>query len=204
MVRAVLIALCLAVAAAALLSGDTVAEPPADAPVGTCRDRITGAFTEVGGRRRPYRFRVDRSHDTLIGPVAFSGARRLGRRTHYDDAVRRDQWQKTIALVKPGARATLEVPADQRSWMRMEYAHGQNSAYAVTLEGCRRPPTAQECGPGPRDTCARGRTPFSGGFTIDFARAPHQGRCAELLVWVQGREEPLRKRIFRPAPGRCP
>lgn len=205
MARAVLIALCLAVAAAALLSTDTAAEPPADAPVLDCRDRITGAFTKVSGKVTPYRFRARRRHDTVIGPVAFSGARDLGRRSHYDAAVREDQWLKTVAMVRRDARATLEVPEEQRSWMRMEYAHGAPGAgHAVTLQGCRRPPTRAECGRRPWDTCARDRTPFSGGFTIDYATAPHQGRCAELLVWVEGREQPRRERIFRPGAGRCP
>lgn len=202
--RTVLVALCLAAPAVpltAVADGRPAREPPADTPLLDCRDRITGAFTQVGDKITPYRFRVRPRHDTRIGPIAFSGARDLGTRATYDAMVRDDQWLKTIALVRRGARVTLEVPRAQRSWMRLEYAEG---VHAATLEGCPRRPSAEACGPGPRDTCARGPTPFSGGFTIDYDAAPRQGRCAELIVWVEGREQPLRGRVFRPRGVACP
>jgi hypothetical protein len=214
MARAVVVlALCLALAAVAAtaLSGDgapertaAAAAPPGDAPVRDCRDRITGAFTQVGGRTRAYRFRVRPRHDTVLGPLALSGAADYGLPGQWDALIRDDTWPKTIAMVRRGARVTLEVPAEQRAWMVMEYAHTSSSPHAVTLRGCPRRATEAACGPGSRQTCARGPTPFSGGFTVDYARAPLQGRCAELIVWVQGRPEPLRKRIFRPRGVACP
>lgn len=200
-----MLALCALCGAGALLaaSEDRASGPPGarasgppDAFVIDCRDRISEAFTEVGGVTRPYRFRVRPRRDTVIGPVAFSGA--LG----YDDAVwddlvRTDDWLKSIALVRRGTRVTLEVPPGQRAWMRLQYAHsgaGAGSARAVSLAGCRRPATRAECGSGPRTTCRSRVTPFSGGFEVDYARAPRQGRCAELIVWVDG--NPLRARLY--------
>ena len=209
----VVLALCLALAAVAAtgLTGDgapgrtaAAAAPPAGAPVRDCRDRITGAFTQVGGRTRPYRFAFRPRQDTIFGPLALSGAAGYGDPAAWEALVRDDGWTKTVALVRRGARVTLEVPREQRAWMTTEYAHSDAGAHAVTLAGCPRDATRADCGRGPRDTCARGPTPFSGGFTIDYARAPRQGRCAELIVWVQGRPEPLRKRVFRPRGIACP
>ena len=195
-------------AGGAMLAGadDEPGRPPAaaaagppDAVVRDCRDRITGAVTIVGGTRRPYRFRVRRRHDTQIGPVAFSGAADSGRAAEWAYYVREDQWLKTIALVRRDARVTLEVPPSQRSWMRLAYG----AERAVTLAGCRRPAGRRECAPGPRTTCRSAVTPFSGGFEIDYAAAPRQGRCAELSVWVAGQDEPLRERVFSPPPAAC-
>ncbi|MBI5105905.1 MAG: hypothetical protein HZB46_13165 [Solirubrobacterales bacterium] len=162
------------------------------APVVGCKDRITGAVTVVGGESRPYRF-VVRPGDTVIGPVAFAGARRYGAESAWSLLVARDQWLKTLATLRHGARATLAVPRGQRAWMRLTY--GGVEGPAVTLRACRGEATREECGRGPRDTC-HGRTPWAGGFVIDYAKAPHQGRCAELEVWLPRRERPLRERLF--------
>ena len=160
------------------------AGPPA-APVLGCADSLRSAVTIVDGRTRPYRFRVRRAHDTVVGPVAFTGARDYGRQ--WREMVRRDQWLKSIALVSPGVRVTLVVPEAQRGWMRLEYLHGGDGpVHAVTIQACE-----------------RRLSPYTGGFTIDYDKAPHQGRCARVEVWVDGREEPLRRRVFRPG-GRCP
>ena len=173
--------------------------PPAGAPVRDCRDRITGAVVIQGGETTPAAFVVRPAHDTTFRAISFTGLADYGKPATWVDMVRRDQWLKSVALVRPGARVTLVVPTPQRAWMRMEYGHGRG-AYELTLAGCRRFASSArqraECGPGPQDTCTSGRTPFSGGFTIDYARAPRQGRCAELIVWVDGRAAPLRKRIF--------
>jgi hypothetical protein len=192
---------------AATAVGAGAKAPPRDAPVLDCRDRISGAVVIRGGETTPFRFVVRPRHDTTIGAVAFSGLVDYGRPASWGEMVRRDQWLKSIALVRPGARVTLVVPTPQRAWMRMEYGHGRKrAAHEVTLAGCRRPVSRmqqrEECGPGPQDTCTSGRTPFAGGFTIDYARAPHQGRCARLIVWTQG-ERPRLERLFRPAPGEC-
>jgi hypothetical protein len=204
-------ALCATVGAVALASDRGAGEPAVDRPpaavVLDCRDRITGAWIIRGGRRIAERWEVDRRADTVIGPVAFSGATAAGRSAEWRWYVEADQWLKSIALVRAGEAVTLEVPAEQRGWMRMEYAHVRGSAHAVTLRGCRRRTSTagrrRECGRGPRTTCWPRRTPFSGGFTIDYAHAPRQGRCAELIVWVAGRERPLRERLFSPPPEAC-
>jgi hypothetical protein len=189
MARAALVALCLALAALAVtaLSDDgpeptAAAAPPEGAPVRDCRDRITGAFTEVNGVRRAYRFAFQPRHDTIFGPLALSGAAGYGRPGEWDALIRNDTWPKTVALVRRGARVTLEVPADQRSWMHLEYGGDD----AITLAACR-----------------RRLTPFGGGFTIDYARAPRQGRCAELIVWVDGSDVPWRERLFAPGTRAC-
>jgi hypothetical protein len=83
-------------------------------------------------------------------------------------------------------------------WLR-----GADADSAVTLAGCRWPPTRAECGPGPRTTRRSRVTPFSGGFEIDYARAPRQCRCAELIVWVEGERSPRRERLFRPRGEHC-
>ena len=146
---------------------------------------MRGAVVIVNGRSTPYRFRVRPADDTVVGPVSFSGGKTYGRQ--WRTMVQRDQWLKSIALVQPGAKVTIVVPASQRSWMRLEYLHTRDRpVHAVTIEAC-------------DDKLS----PYGGGFTIDYDEAPHQGRCARIEVWVDGRPEPLSKRVFRPT-GRCP
>ncbi len=120
-----------------------------------CRASITAA-----GPHDP--ILADDTNDRLVGPVRF-----IGLRTYDDDdwasLVGEDQWIKTIAMLDAGLRVTLQVPPGQRDWMRVDY--GGSGGRAVTLRACRRQSTA-----------------YAGGFTIDYARAPRQGRCAELIV----------------------
>jgi hypothetical protein len=149
------------------------AEPPPP-PVLTCRDRITSAVVISNGEKTPYTFEVHPKHDGVFGPVAFSGLKDYAR--SFDTLVARHQWMKSIALVKAGRRATLVVPVEQRGWMQLEYGHGAGR-HRITLKAC-----------------AHELTPFSGGFTIDYAHAPDQGRRAELIVRSGGRE--LRHRLF--------
>lgn len=151
-----------------------------------CGDSIPSAFVRIGDETRPFRFRVRPAHDVVAGPVAFGGLKDLRPRAAWEDMVARDQWIKSIALVRRRSAATLEVPAEQRSWMRLEYGHSEGGGNVVRLRGCR-----------------RRAAPFSGGFTIDYAAAPQQGRCAELLVWPKGADEPIRRRLFA-EPIDCP
>ena len=68
------------------------------------------------------------------------------------------------------------------------------------------PASAPSCAAGrvrDRRTCRSRVTPFSGGFEIDYAEAPRQGRCAELIVWVAGEREPRRGRVFGAPAGAC-
>jgi hypothetical protein len=107
----------------------------------------------------------------------------------------------------------LLVPLEQRSWMRLAYAHRRRGTAAVTLRACRhrrsRAAQRRECrwaegvlpGSAKDDytACRSGATFFSGGFEIDYDDAPRQGRCAELIVWVKGEQEPERVRLLRVA-----
>jgi hypothetical protein len=136
------------------------------APVARCADSTTAA-----GPHDP--IGVADENDALVGPVRILG---LG---HYaadwEALVREDRGLKAPALVDPGSEVTLEVPEAQRVWMRLSY--GGRSGGAVTLQACRRKVTV-----------------FVGGFTVDYAQAPEQGRCAQLIVWVAG--QATRVRLF--------
>jgi hypothetical protein len=149
---------------------------PAAPVVRDCRGRIGGAVTVApDGAQRQHRFHVG-PFDLRVGPIAFAGLRRVRERAVWDDYVARDQWIKAVALVRPGRRVTLTVPEEQRSWMHLKYG----GRFKITLVGCRH---------------LKGPTPFSGGFDIDFAAAPQEGRCANLIVSTPGRE-PRRVLLF--------
>jgi hypothetical protein len=85
---------------------------------------------------------------------------------------------------------------------------GRGGTHAITLQACRRlaPGSAprRECGWRPYRACQSRYTNFSGGFGLDFANAPKRGLCAELTVWVEGSEQPLHERLFRPRAAECP
>ena len=185
--------------------GVTAGSQPPRAGVRGCASRIGG-----GPRRR--------DDDTIIGPLRFNMGvysplhawRRL---------VRDRQWMKSVARVRAGAQVTLQVPPEQRSWMRLRYAHRRGGAAAVTLRACRhsrsRAAQRRECewaegfvGPpgsvrGDYTACRSGPTFFNGGFEIEYEEAPLQGRCAELIVRVRGEQEPHRVRLLRVEPGEC-
>jgi hypothetical protein len=115
---------------------------------------------------------------------------------------------KALAVVRAGARVTLEVPRRQRRWMKLVYHVQGRPAYAeLTLQACRRVRSRRaqrrECGWRPFLACRWRYTQFAGGIALDVAEAPRQGLCAELIVRVRGRERPLRERLFAPQPGDC-
>ncbi len=160
----------------------------AAAPVLGCDDRIPGAFVQhAGGRRVEERFDIDRRRDLVVGPVGISGMRMYDDAV-WDDMVKRGQWMKALPKVRPGARVTLEVPRSQRAWMRLSFG----GTHRVTLQACRR---------GEGESGPSGNTAWSGGFLIDYAAAPDQGRCATLIVRTRGRV--LRRRIA-PRVTSCP
>ena len=171
-------------------------EPPR-APVRDCASRIDGGPPRRDG-------------DTIIGPLRFNMQDYSPLRT-WREMVRRDQWLKSPARVRAGAEVTLVVPPEQRSWVRLAYAHRRGGTAAVTLRACRhrrsRAARRRECvwaeGLAGYKACRSGPTFFSGGFEIDYDEAPQQGRCAELIVWVQGEQEPHRVRLLRVEPGEC-
>ena len=179
-------------------------EPPR-AGVRGCASRITGNSNRQDG-------------DTIVGPLRFNmqtySAPREWRRL-----VRSGQWMKSVARLRAGAQVTLAVPPEQQPWMRLRYARRRDGVAAVTLRACRhrrsRAAQRHECvwaegvaGPpgsvrADYTACRSGPTFFSGGFEIDYAEAPQEGRCAELIVWVKGRQEPHRLRLLRVEPGEC-
>lgn len=178
---------------------------PPRAVVRGCASRISGGPGRRGG-------------DTIVGPLRFNmqgySPLRAWRRL-----VRDGQWLKSVARLRAGAQVTLVVPPEQRPWMRLAYAHRRGGVAAVTLRACRhrrsRAARRRECvwaegvaGPrgwvgGDYTACRSGPTFFSGGFEIDYDEAPQQGRCAELIVWVKGEQEPHRLRLLRVEPGEC-
>ena len=181
-------------------------EPPR-AQVRGCVSRISGGVVRQDG-------------DTIIGPLRFN-MQSYSPRREWRRQVRSGQWLKSPARVRAGAQVTLVVPPEQRTWMRLRYAHGRDGVAAVTLRACRhrrsRAAQRRECrwaegvaGPpgsvrSDYTACRSGPTFFSGGFEIDYAKAPQEGRCAELIVWVKGQQEPHRVRLVPPAePGECP
>lgn len=185
--------------------GFTAAHRPSPAVARGCASRISGG----PGRR---------DGDTIVGPLRFNtqgySPLRVWRRQ-----VRSGQWMKSVARLSPGGQVTLVVPPGQRSWMRLAYAQRRGGEAAVTLRACRhrrsRAARRRECvwaegiaGPpgsirGDYTACRTGPTFFNGGFEIDYDEAPQQGRCAELIVWVKGEEEPRRVRLLRVEPGEC-
>jgi hypothetical protein len=130
--------------------------PPA-APAARCPQSITVAGHDP--------LAVDDEVDKVIGPVRIIG---LGLyEQDWQALVDEDQWMKAALQLEPGARVTLEIPEAQRAWSQVEY--GGRGGDAITLRACSDRPTV-----------------FIGGFTIDYAKAPREGRCAELTVWGDG------------------
>jgi hypothetical protein len=184
-------------------SGPTAGSKPPRAVVRGCEDRI--------GAGGPWQ---GRGGDTIIGPLRFNMQGYSPMRA-WRQMVRAGQWLKSVARLRAGGQVTLVVPPEQRSWMRLAYAHHhrRGGVAAVTLRACRHRRSLEarrkECvwadGASERDyaSCRTGPTRFSGGFEIDYAEAPEQGRCAELIVWVKGEQEPHRVRLLRVEPGEC-
>jgi hypothetical protein len=185
--------------------GTTAGSEPPRAPVRDCGSRISGG----PGRR---------DGDTIVGPLRFN-VKAYSRPREWRRLVRSGQWMKSVARMRAGTQVTLEVPPEQRPWMRLRYAQRRDGTATVTLRACRhrrsRAARRRECkwaegvaGPpgsvrSDYTACRSGPTFFSGGFEIDYAEAPQQGRCAELIVWVKGEEEPRRVRLPLAKPGEC-
>ena len=166
-----------------------IALAAAAVPTLGCEDRITGAFTQFAdGRRVADTFAFDRRRDFVAGPLAMRGLRGMTPRD-WDSMAARDQWLKSPLVMRPGRAATIEVPPDQRSWMKIVRGSGER----LRLRACAR---------GGRSSGSSGNTAWSGGFEIDYARAPQQGRCARIVVRVAGRDEPIRRRLT-PRAGPC-
>jgi hypothetical protein len=169
------------------------ASRPPRAVVRGCASRISGSSPRRDG-------------DTVIGPLRFNMQGYSPLRA-WRDMVREEQWLKSVARVRAGGLVTLVVPPEQRPWMRLAYAHRRGGKAAVTLQACRhrrsREAQRDECEWTDYTACRSGPTYFSGGFEIDYDEAPQQGRCAELIVWVKGEQEPHRVRLLQVEPGEC-
>jgi hypothetical protein len=194
---------------AAGLEGRTSADSASPAggdqtrPAGGCVDRVESEPIVP-----------DRARDTVIGPVAFyrlpalfdpEAQSRAGGGPRFVPV-------KALALVNSGKRVTMLVPRRQRQWMRLFYlGHsafaGGSGHSAVTLEACERVRShraqRRECRWKPYRACRSDTTQFAGEIALDYNSAPRQGRCAMLVVRVEGRHKPLRRRVFRPAHGTC-
>lgn len=187
----------------------SAAAPPAD--VRGCRERVEGP-----------RLRSSRADDLRIGPLLVPGIVP----TYRDYAARPDDEldplpgvglpvMKLPVELRAGARITLQVPAEQRRWLRLVYERpARGGTAAITLLACRRVRSAgaqrRECGPLPERrserrwyACRLPATQFSGGFAVDFAGAPRRGACAALDAWSDGWRGPRRVLLFEPADA-CP
>jgi hypothetical protein len=177
--------------------------PGPEAEIRGCRERIEGP-----------RLLTPQRGDVVIGPIAFGPLAQ----TYHDRAAHPESWEaiprygmptmKIIAALRAGAGVTLVVPHGQRPWMKLIYERpDRGGTPAIGLQACQRfrSPRAQgrECGWRPYRACQSRYTNFSGGFALDFAKAPKRGLCAELIVWVKGQERPLRERLFRPRASEC-
>jgi hypothetical protein len=183
---------------------DTLSSASVQPKVRGCRERAEG------GKIVP-----DRTVDTVIGPMAFI---RLPS-TYRSYASRPDSalkpyprvgmpLMKSIGVLRAGARVTLVVPRRQRRWMKLVYDFPSfKGGAAITLQSCRRLASRtarhRECGWRPDLACRWRYTQFNGGIGLDFANAPQRGLCAELIVRVRGRKEPLRELLFESDPGTC-
>src|ERR671921_1497381 len=93
----------------------------------------------------------------------------------------------------------------RRSWLKLVYDFpGFKGTRVARLQACRRFKTVaaqrRECRWRPLLACRWRYTQFNGGFGVDFVNAPKRGLCAELVVRVRGRAEPLRRYLFHPPP----
>jgi hypothetical protein len=158
----------------------------------------------------------DPSRDTIIGPISLTGLPGAYRGLAATPESEFDLIPglgipgiKALAVLRAGARVTLEVPRRQRRWMKLDYNHalGEPARERLTLQACRRLHSRRarraECGWRPFLACRWRYTQFAGGIALDVVDAPRHGVCAELIVRVRGRDRPLRERIFAPKPGEC-
>lgn len=190
-------------------NGAAAGTDPPPAPVRGCRERVEGVARITPSAQR----------DTIIGPMAFIGlpviyrdfAARAGEGLEADPRVGMPV-MKSIAWIRSNTRVTVVVPKRQRAWNRLAYERPpRGGVHALTFRACRklrsRRAQQRECGwPRPwrsYKACRRPYTEFNGGVGIDFAEAPDRGLCAEVILWVEGREKPFRKRLFRPEPEDC-
>jgi len=216
-------ALLLAAAAVAALAGGdgsgvgdgdaTTPRPAPSAEVRGCRERVEGPSLADGSSEG----------DVTIGPLEIPGIvptwREYARRPDAEIEPLPEIGLPVLKLpvqLRAGRWITLEVPEDQRPWLRLVYEHPRRKGTsAITLRACRRVRSAaarrRECGPLPRRrverrwyACKRPVTQFSGGFAVDFVGAPRRGECGALDAWSAEWRGPRRVQLFDPAPGACP
>ena len=186
---------------AAATAAPAAGQRPPRAPTRGCQQRIEGGEAQTTNPRR----------DLAFGPLSLGGLR-----ASYLDRVRRVRAGtldgvvplKSIARLDAGRRATMVVPRGQREWLLLAWEFpSEGGTSAIRLAACRHLPLLaeqrDECGWAPMLACRSASTRFSGGVWIDFDRAPRDGACAAVHVWVERQPGPLRKRLFDPSPGTC-
>lgn len=119
---------------------------------------------------------------------------------------------KALAIVRAGPAVTVTVPESQRSWMWLDYERGRLTdadlgTHRVVFRPCPRTGSAAEerehCVWEPARACRSGLTQFNGGIALDYDNAPHEGRCARLIVRVEGQPGRQRKLAFPGRARRC-
>jgi len=175
-----------------------------EAPIRGCEQRVESKVIQPNARR-----------DSIIGSIAFTGLPNVFESVRRDAAERNAKGLlplKTVTLVDAGTDVTLEIPPEQRQWMRLAYAYGLNrdesrdAETAITLAPCDRSSSGKEqrveCGFSPPRACASGVTQFNGGFLVDFERAGGSVPCASLRFWFESESEPVVAHPFS-SEGQC-
>jgi hypothetical protein len=157
-------------------AGEHLKAPEAE----TLRDCRTAVYGDIDP--------MARSEATVVGPLellAGSDANRPAR------AFEPDGVAKVLAVLRAGEAVTLAVPESERGRLSL--------LYDLSGPGPRRPLRLSDGVSAVRfRACAKGivagtrvkdasESQFNGGF---FVRGAH---CAQIEVWVEGREEPLRR-----------
>jgi hypothetical protein len=195
----------LALASAVLgsgLVGTGAAQDTGDAPptaMRGCVERVEGGVVRT---RTP--------KDTVVGPIGWLN---LPRNFDPDQQKRGRKYgfaitpMKALAIVRAGGAVTVSVPRDQRPWMWLDYGSDSANDFEFLFRPCPRRRTEAEqreaCAWEPFTACRSGLTQFNGLIAVDYEDAPNRGRCARLLVRVEGESEVRRTYAFGPPRGLC-
>lgn len=153
--------------------------PPADLRNCTNEGRTLGPLGPV------------RSDDVLLGPVIFYGLGRIASRRGFAELVSPgDRGIKAPLFLPVGAKVTLAVGGGPRRAVRLGYVK-KPTRRAVRIEACKAALAAGTYG-------SFGKVSVFPG-AIEEVRPR---RCVELVVWLDGQSQPLRRQVSFGA-GRC-